>query len=182
MTVLFINTAFKTNLLAIFDDNNVLDYQEISSNEFTKKSIKVLDSWYKKFEFNKILVNKGPGRFISLRSGIVYANTLANFKNLPLYIFSSYDYFSELKNLLGEKDLLILQQVNSQEILVDNQKQLIKDLPKKDLQYLGEVYQKYLLPEEFKEIKTDKNKSLEFFKNLFLRGMKTEKAEIDYLE
>lgn len=88
--VLYINTAERGMInFALIKSSEVFLLKRKVGIKQSEKSLSLLDSFLKKNKFKlqdikKIVVNRGPGSFTSVRLGIVLANTLSFGLKIPL--------------------------------------------------------------------------------------------------
>jgi tRNA threonylcarbamoyladenosine biosynthesis protein TsaB len=109
--ILYINTSIREFLeFALISKSDVFLLQKKVGIKQSEKALFLLDSFLKKNKFRlkdikKIVVNRGPGSFTSVRLGIVLANTIS----LGLKIPVAGVYNLELKR---EEDYLKLGKLN----------------------------------------------------------------------
>lgn len=88
--ILYINTSVRENLeFALVDKGKVFLFKRKVGIRQAEKALFLLDNFLKKSKYKltsikKIVVNRGPGSFTSVRLGIVLANTLSFGLKIPL--------------------------------------------------------------------------------------------------
>ncbi len=91
MFLLYINTAERDFLkfALINKKSEVFLFEKNVSNKQSENTLFLLDKFLKKnriklAKLEKIIVNRGPGSFTSVRIGVVLANTLSNSLKIPV--------------------------------------------------------------------------------------------------
>jgi len=98
--ILYINTSFREFIeFALIDQGDIFLLKKRVGIKQSEKALSLLDAFLKKNKFKlqnikKIVVNRGPGSFTSVRLGIVLANTLSFGLKIPVTGI----YNLELKN------------------------------------------------------------------------------------
>ena len=119
MTNLVIDAASNKIFFSIIQDNKSYTTEHSNSRENFDKIVTLLNKFLSEKDINinqikKIYVNKGPGKFSSLRISITIAKALSIANKIELVGFTSMD----IKNINDYKNLIEL----------DNEDKLTKDL------------------------------------------------------
>ena len=119
MTNLVIDAATDKIFFSIIKDSKSYTTEHSNSRENFDKIVTLLDKFLREKDTNinqikKIYINKGPGKFSSLRTSISIAKALSLANKIELVGFTSMD----IKNINDYKNLIEL----------DNEDKLTKDL------------------------------------------------------
>jgi len=112
MYTLYIDTHFVNLVLALFQDDVLLEQKILESNKHSENTIPLLEELLKKHslfvsDLKEIIVIEGPGSFTGVRIGIVIAKVLGYSLHLPIKTLSYLEAMSlhyDEAVVLGIKD------------------------------------------------------------------------------
>lgn len=145
---LFLNTAFSFTEIAVFSDSELFFSKRFESKNEVKDIAIILEKELfpriNSCQIKGILVSKGPGRFTSLRSGAMYAKTIAFLYHTPVHPFKTDMY---IETLTPKAKALI--QTGIQEVFFEGSIHHFSALSTDALLCSGEVKTPNLLPTEW---------------------------------
>ena len=92
---LIINSAFSNAEVVLIDENAILNQETWPVQNEMEEFLTKIFSW-DLADLAQVVVHIGPGRFMSLRTGLALAQSIANFKKISLKTFTTKEYADAL--------------------------------------------------------------------------------------